>query len=145
MRILHYPTREGTDAGVGDGIGPHIDYGFLTILYQDDASGLEVMNAAGNWVPAPPIPGTYVMNIGRVTQIWTNDFYKATQHRVRRVPLTRYSIPFFFNPDFDAIIEPFAACCSAENPPKYAPYCHGEFMADRFERSFGANRALLSY
>ena len=145
MRILHYPVYDGEDPEVGEGIGPHIDYGFLTILDQDEVSGLEVMNTAGEWVIAPYIPGTYILNIGRVTQVWTNDLYKATQHRVRRVPRDRYSVPFFFNPNFDAIVQPLPACCGPDNLPRYEPYCHGLFLAERFERSFGANRVASGY
>ena len=142
MRVLYYPVHGADEPGVGEGIGPHIDYGFLTILDQDDVSGLEVMNAAGDWVAAPPIPGTYVMNIGRVTQVWTNDGYKATQHRVRRVPRDRISVPFFFSPNFDAVIEPLEACCSPDNPPRYEPYCHGEFTAGKIQSSFSAKQEV---
>jgi isopenicillin N synthase-like dioxygenase len=139
MRILHYPVPDETDQSIGDGIGPHIDYGFLTILDQDDRGGLEVMDTRGEWVTAEHVPGAYLINIGRVTQIWTNDLYRATQHRVRRVARERFSVPFFFNPSFDALIEPLEICCSPDNPPRYDAYCHGEFMAERFQRSFGAN------
>ena len=140
MRILHYPLPESDDPSVGLGIGPHIDYGFLTILDQDQAGGLEVVDASGDWVPVGPVPDAYLVNIGRVTQIWTNDLYKATEHRVRTVPRDRYSVPFFFNPNFDSLIEPLEVCVSADNPPRYEPYRHGEFLAERFQKSFGANR-----
>lgn len=140
MRILHYPVYQGTpDPTVGEGIGAHCDYGFITILEQGDNSGLEVMNADGAWVEAPPVPQTYLVNIGRVTQILTNDRYKATEHRVRKVSTPRYSIPFFYNPNFDAIIQPLDQCCSSRNPPRHSPYRQGEFLAERFGRSFGDN------
>ena len=46
MRILHYPPHEkGLENDIGDGIGSHIDYGFLTILAQDTVGGLEVKNS----------------------------------------------------------------------------------------------------
>lgn len=139
MRMLHYPEYEGADPGIGEGIGPHIDYGFLTILDQEGVSGLEVMAASGEWVSVPSIPDTYIVNIGRVMQIWSNDRYSATQHRVRGVRGDRYSLPFFYNPSFDAVIEPLSVCCSSTNPPRYEPYCHGEFMAERLRTAFRAH------
>ncbi len=144
MRVLHYPAHDGNRQGVGEGIGPHIDYGFLTILDQEGVSGLEVMNTTGDWIPVPSVPGSYIVNIGRVMQIWSNDRYLATQHRVRGVRGDRYSLPFFYNPTFDAVIEPLPAFCSAENPPRYEPYCHGEFMAERLRTAFKTSPADLA-
>ena len=47
--------------------------GLLTIVNQDDhASALQVQNAAGEWVDAPPMEGSFVCNIGDMLQIWTN-------------------------------------------------------------------------
>lgn len=143
MRILHYPPHEATVPGVGEGIGPHIDYGFLTILDQEGVSGLEVLDARGEWVPAPKVPDTYIVNIGRVMQIWSNDRYAATQHRVRHVRGDRYSLPFFYNPSFDAMIEPLSACCSEDDPPRYERYCHGEFIAERLRKAFGAGKSSM--
>ncbi len=64
FRIFNYPPAPG-DGGSDPpwGVGEHTDYGFLTILKQDDAGGLEVRTRAG-WVAAPPIPGAFVCNIG---------------------------------------------------------------------------------
>lgn len=143
MRALHYPALDLQDTSVGEGIGPHIDYGHLTILDQDGTSGLEVMHAFGEWVAAPHVPGAYLVNIGRVTQIWTNDRYKATQHRVRTVPHDRYSVPFFFNPNVDSVIRPLDICCSSSHPPLYEPYRHGEFMAERLHKAFGTIRSAV--
>lgn len=53
--------------------GQHTDYGLLTIVNQDaHATALQVQNAAGRWVDAPPLPGSFVCNIGDMLQIWTN-------------------------------------------------------------------------
>lgn len=103
LRLLHYPpTRPG--AGVM-GIGAHTDYECLTLLHTT-APGLEVMNAAGNWVQAPPIDGALVVNIGDLLEIWTGGLFSSTWHRVQPVPQERYSFPLFFNLDYDTVIEP---------------------------------------
>ena len=102
FRIFQYP---GND--VRQGVGRHTDYGCLTILKQDNVGGLEVEVQPGHWEAAPPIENTFVVNIGDMLEIWTSGVYKATPHRV--VPglsRARMSMPFFFDPAFEAVIDP---------------------------------------
>jgi isopenicillin N synthase-like dioxygenase len=138
MRISNYPPYgKDQEENVGDGIGAHIDYGFLTILLQDNIGGLEVKNADNEWVSAPMIPGTFLINIGHMIQRWTNDYYKATVHRV--IPPkheTRCSLPFFFEPNFDAIVVPLDTFCSKNNPPRYEPFHFGDYLESKFTTSY---------
>ena len=138
MRISNYPPYgKDQEENVGDGIGAHIDYGFLTILLQDNIGGLEVKNADNEWVSAPMIPGTFLINIGHMIQRWTNDYYKATIHRV--IPPkheTRCSLPFFFEPNFDAIVVPLDTFCSKNNPPRYKPFHFGNYLESKFTTSY---------
>ena len=138
MRISNYPPYgKDQEENVGDGIGAHIDYGFLTILLQDNIGGLEVKNADNEWVSAPIIPGTFLINIGHMIQRWTNDYYKATIHRV--IPPkheTRCSLPFFFEPNFDAIVVPLDTFCSKNNPPRYKPFHFGNYLESKFTTSY---------
>ena len=60
FRIFNYPPSDDPDLW---GVGEHTDYGLLTILLQDEAGGLEVKSRSC-WVPAPPVPGSFVCNIG---------------------------------------------------------------------------------
>jgi isopenicillin N synthase-like dioxygenase len=102
FRIFRYPSNDSRQ-----GVGRHTDYGVLTILKQDHVGGLEVEVNPGQWTPAPPIDGTFVVNIGDMLEIWTSGYYKATPHRVvSGLSETRMSMPFFFDPAFDAIIDP---------------------------------------
>eukprot|EP00742_Colponemidia_sp_Colp-10_P003205 GILJ01003414.1.p1 GENE.GILJ01003414.1~~GILJ01003414.1.p1 ORF type:complete len:352 (-),score=45.12 GILJ01003414.1:95-1150(-) len=110
MRVIGYPplaSSEGHD-GVGRSCGEHTDYGCLTLVNQDQTPGaLQVMNAAGEWVNANPIPGAFVVNIGDMITIWTNGLYKSTLHRVMNIATNyRVSIPFFYEPNYDSVITP---------------------------------------
>ena len=138
MRISNYPPYgKDQEENVGDGIGAHIDYGFLTILLQDNIGGLEVKNADNEWVSAPMIPGTFLINIGHMIQRWTNDYYKATVHRV--IPPkheTRCSLPFFFEPNFDAIVVPLDTFCSKNNPPRYNQFHFVNYLESKFTTSY---------
>ena len=104
FRIFHYPpsTPDSEDWGVGE----HTDYGLITILLQDDNGGLQVRTPAG-WVDAPPIPGTFVCNIGDMLDRMTGGWYRSTPHRVRNTSGNeRLSFPFFLDPDFTAEVPP---------------------------------------
>ncbi len=103
FRIFHYPPGEATAWGVGE----HTDYGLLTLLLQDDCGGLEVKGRSG-WIAAPPIPGTFVCNLGDMLDRMTGGRYRSTPHRVRNSSgRSRYSWPFFLDPSFDAEVRPF--------------------------------------
>ncbi|CAI8825745.1 isopenicillin N synthase family dioxygenase [Methylocaldum szegediense] len=106
FRIFHYPPQpSGPDASSVWGVGEHTDYGLLTILKQDDAGGLEVKSKSG-WIGAPPIPGTFVCNIGDMLDRMTGGHYKSTPHRVRNLSgRSRLSFPFFFDPNFNAEVK----------------------------------------
>ena len=106
FRIFQYPSRPvpaGVDAQ--HGVGEHTDYGLLTLLRQDDVGGLAVKTPAG-WVDAPPLPGSFVCNIGDMLERATGGYYRSTPHRVRinRSGRDRLSFPLFLDPDFDAQI-----------------------------------------
>ena len=122
QRLLHYPPQEGEVAQEEIGIGAHTDYGFLTILSQDSVGGLQVRNRAGEWVSAPPVEDTFIINIGDLVQTLTNGRYSSTVHRViNTTGRERYSIPFFIDLDFDAVVEPLPTCVTAENPARSSP------------------------
>ncbi|KAH7888908.1 hypothetical protein F5I97DRAFT_1935334 [Phlebopus sp. FC_14] len=103
-KVVKYPAHDGslTDQGVG----PHYDAGFLTFLLQASPHpGLQVQNLSGEWIDAPPIPGTFVVNIGKALEFVTRGLARATSHRVLSPPLgstPRYSVPFFQNISLNA-------------------------------------------
>jgi polar amino acid transport system ATP-binding protein len=108
LRFFNYPTRpvpEGVPAEWG--VGEHTDYGLLTMLWQDTVGGLQVRTDDG-WVDAPPIPGTFVCNIGDMLDRMTGGRYRSVPHRVtiNTSGRDRLSIPLFFDPDFDTKIAP---------------------------------------
>ena len=137
QRMLHYPPQSGVVDEKIIGIGAHTDYGSLTILAQDDVGGLQVMNRDGDWVQAPPIPGTFVINIGDLIQRLSNDIYLANLHRVVNTSgRERYSIPFFLDADFDAVIAPLENCITPDHPSAYAPVTCGAHKYGRFKASY---------
>jgi isopenicillin N synthase-like dioxygenase len=112
LRLIHYPYNP--DAEDANGIGAHSDYECFTLL-KPTAPGLEVLNGAGQWIDVPPIPGTFVVNIGDMIELWTNGEFIATTHRVRQVKEERYSFPLFFNVDYHTVVKPLPRYASRQD------------------------------
>ncbi|ETW79865.1 hypothetical protein HETIRDRAFT_419510 [Heterobasidion irregulare TC 32-1] len=98
-KIVKYPSQD--EVSSDQGVGPHFDAGFLTFLFQASSHpGLQVQNLAGQWIDVPPIPYTFVINIGKALETATKGLTRATSHRVlspAKGSTPRYSIPFFQN------------------------------------------------
>lgn len=138
---LHYPPQQGAITEKQIGAGAHTDFGCLTILAQDRNGGLQVKNAAGTWIDAPPIPGAFVINIGDMMARWTNDLFASTQHRVVNLSGSeRYSLPFFYDPNFRAKVEALPSCVSAERPAKFPPTTSGQHLLDMINATFDYHR-----
>jgi isopenicillin N synthase-like dioxygenase len=133
--LLHYrPARSGSPSDVEIGAGEHKDSGAFTILMQDDVGGLEVGHLQHRWVAAPPISGTYVINIGDMMERWTNGRFISTNHRVvNRAQKPRYSLPFFANPDYEAVIAPIPSLVRPGTSAAFPPLHFGQFMEKFYE------------
>jgi isopenicillin N synthase-like dioxygenase len=138
LRLLHYPPHPN-DAPDGQfGAAPHTDYGCMTILAQDASGGLQLRSPDGTWLDAPPIPDAFVLNLGDLMPRWSNGRFKSTPHRVinNRSGRDRYSIPYFFDPDMDAVIDCLPGCSSAENPPRFERMVYGDYLLERLNRNY---------
>jgi isopenicillin N synthase-like dioxygenase len=137
MRINYFEGSPGDEGPLPEqfGIGPHTDYGILTVLLTDQTPGLQVLDASGTWRAVVAEPGALIVNIGDHLAQWTNDRWRSTLHRVSPVVakgeqvVRRRSLPFFHEGNYDMVIECLPTCCSPENPPKYAPVHAGEHVA----------------
>jgi len=153
MRVLHYPPQQARPEGDAErsakgadgcsletgsvGIGAHSDYECFTILAQDDVGGLEVRNARGDWIPAAPMPGCFVINIGDMMARWTNDLFASTLHRViNRSGRERYSMPFFHGVDYDVTIETLPTCITPDRSRRYEPVNAHDYVAGRIKGTY---------
>ncbi len=141
-RLNHYPSsdplpealREGVPA-LGDmALHHHTDQGAVTLLLQDQVGGLQAHSSEDGWIDVPPEPGTLVVNIGDLVQVWTNGRYKAALHRVTpmREGSERYSAPFFFQPGPEATIEPLPGF----GAPRYRPFPWIEYISGRINDNY---------
>jgi isopenicillin N synthase-like dioxygenase len=154
LRINYFEGRPGETAMPNQfGVGPHTDYGIVTVLLADQEPGLQVYTHDEQWRYVLPVPGALVVNVGDLLSRWTNDRWRSTLHRV--IPVLsddhtirrRRSVPFFHEGNFDAVIECVPTCSGADNPPRYAPITGGEHvyakvMAGRLLEAAGAESTL---
>ncbi len=136
LSFNHYPRHDGRIDHEVLGISEHSDYGLVTVLAQDEVPGLQVKNAAGDWVGAPPLPGSFVINLGQQMERLTNGLFKATAHRVINASgRERYSLPFFLEPNWDAEIPVLEVCQGPNHPPAYETVQAGPYYLAILERS----------
>lgn len=105
MRLFHYPPNSRVEERE-HGAAEHQDYGFLTILAQDSAGGLEVRTPGNEIVGVAPRADAFVINLGDMVEKMTGGAFRSAPHRViNRAGIGRYSIPFFYDPDFDSVFD----------------------------------------
>ena len=137
LRLLRYPPHPKDATPDQFGCGAHTDWGCLTILAQRDAEGLEVRNAEGEWILARPIPDTLVVNLGDMMARWTNDLYQSTPHRVINTSGgERYSLAFFHDVNYHALVECLPTCRGPDNPAKYDPILAGDHIYEMYQRTY---------
>ncbi len=136
-KLIHYVGGVVQEAG-NQGVGSHADYGFVTLLLQDEVGGLEVKpHESETWIPVEPLPGALVVNLGEMLEVATQGYLSATIHRVQAPPpgVDRYAIPFFWSPRLDAVVDP------VQLPPSLAEQARGisDDPQNPMLASYGAN------
>jgi isopenicillin N synthase-like dioxygenase len=137
MRTINYERGDGEADPIPGQLrmGAHTDYGVVTVLWADTTPGLEILGEDATWYGVVPEPGALLVNLGDLTAEWTNDRWRSTLHRV--VPpagpgrVRRRSTAFFFDANWDAVIECVPTCTDSEHPPKYPPVQAGEHLMSK--------------
>ena len=139
VRLNYYPAcptpahPDGVDTPVRGhlGVNHHTDARALTLLLQDAQPGLEVFRE-DRWHLVEPRADALVVNIGDIVQVWSNDRYRASLHRVMaNAHAARCSAPFFFNPSYSTNDAPLPTTVTEREPARYRLINWGEFRAQR--------------
>jgi isopenicillin N synthase-like dioxygenase len=135
LRLVHYPPTPKGRPPDHIGIHPHTDYGFFTILAQDDVGGLAIRRVDDSWVEAPFIEGAFVVNIGDALARWTNEAFNSSPHRVINKSTTRdrYSVALFFDPNHDAAIRCIDGFTGDPGGVKHQPIRFGDYYRERMD------------
>ena len=133
LRILHYPPQPVVESEDQIGTGAHSDFDCFTILNQDPVGGLQALNSASEWIDAPYIEDSFLINVGDMLERWSNGLFISTVHRViNRSNRERYSTVFFAAPNFDVEVACLPSCMDADHPALYSPVIAGDYIISRY-------------
>ncbi|MEO1116054.1 MAG: 2OG-Fe(II) oxygenase family protein, partial [Pseudomonadota bacterium] len=134
--FVYYPAQPEEMGADQFGVGPHTDFGVLTVLCQDAVGGLQVEDVNGDWLQAPPIEGTLVVNVADLLARWTAGAYKSTPHRVvNSSGKERLSLVLAFDPNPETVIDARDIFGVDHTPAEDAITC-GDYLQWRFDRAF---------
>ena len=134
--FVYYPAQPEDMGEEQFGVGPHTDFGVLTVLCQDSVGGLQVEDANGEWIQAPPIEGSLIVNVADLLSRWTDGAYKSTPHRVvNSSGRERLSLVLAFDPDPDTEIDA-RQIFGRDYAAKESPITCGDYLIWRFKRAF---------
>lgn len=114
MNINHYPPVSvvGEPEPGQFRIGPHTDFGTVTILDREPgAGGLQVFSEADGWADAPYRADALTVNIGDLLEYWSARRWPSGRHRVLPPQPDApeedlVSLIYFYEADHDAVITP---------------------------------------
>ncbi|XP_057983044.1 probable 2-oxoglutarate-dependent dioxygenase SLC1 [Malania oleifera] len=110
------------------GMPAHSDYGFLTLLLQDNVPGLQIQ-FQGQWLTLQPLPNSFVVNVGDHLEIFSNGRYKSVLHRVvANSANCRISVASLHSLPFDYVIRPSPRLIDEENPRRYTDTDFASFL-----------------
>ncbi|KAF3586062.1 hypothetical protein F2Q69_00031724 [Brassica cretica] len=120
------------------------DVSSLTILLQDQIGGLHVRSlSSGNWVHVPPVPGSFVINIGDAMQILSNGRYKSVEHRVlANGSNNRISVPIFVNPKPESVIGPLPEVIANGEEPIYKDVVYSDYVRYFFKKAHDGKKTV---
>jgi len=144
LRMNHYAVPDDLTLVDGQlGMGAHTDYGIVTVLWADPVPGLEILRPDGTWLPVLPAPDALLINLGDLTERWTNDRWTSTMHRV--VPprdsdgklVRRRSAAYFHDGNADAVISTLPTCRTSDGTSHYRDVTVGQHLAEKLAGSRG--------
>ena len=134
--LVYYPGQGASSDQSTFGVGPHTDFGLLTVLCQDHVGGLQIEDLNGDWVEAPPIPGTLIVNVGDLLERWTDGAFRSTPHRVINSSTEeRLSLVLAFDPNPETMIDANDIYGSGHQANQPAISC-GDYLVWRFGKAF---------
>ncbi|KAD6794655.1 hypothetical protein E3N88_05551 [Mikania micrantha] len=140
LQLNSYPACPDPDRAMG--LAAHTDSTLLTILHQNNTSGLQVYKEGTGWITVPPIPGALVINVGDLLHILSNGLYPSVLHRamVNRTQ-HRLSVAYLYGPPSNVKISPLSKLTDQKHPPLYRPVTWSEYLGTKAKHF---NKALSS-
>lgn len=136
LNINRYPSLEETGIPKPGQfrVGAHTDWSIFTLLDRQPGYGGFQVELDGEWLDAPYVEGTLLVNIGDLLARWTGDRWRSTRHRVlppqESAPSEELiSLIQFCDANVDAVIETMPDPIGGGNI--YEPVLAGEYLRQR--------------
>ncbi|XP_031105986.1 probable 2-oxoglutarate-dependent dioxygenase AOP1 [Ipomoea triloba] len=145
LRVMKYKGPECDDTKLG--LNAHTDKNIVTILYQNEVNGLEVLTKDGQWINVCPSPNSFIVMIGDSLYAWTNGRLHSPYHRVMMSGNeARYSAGLFSIPKAGYIIKAPQELVDEQHPLLFNPFDHVEFLGFYYsEEGQKCQSALATY
>ncbi|XP_077226479.1 gibberellin 3-beta-dioxygenase 1-like [Tasmannia lanceolata] len=125
LQLNSYPACPDPKRAMG--LAEHTDSPLLTILYQSNISGLQVLR--DGWVTVPPLPGALVVNVGDLLHVLSNGRFRSALHRaVVNHTHHRLSVAYLWGPPAHIRLSPFSKLVTADRPPLYRSVTWNEYL-----------------
>jgi isopenicillin N synthase-like dioxygenase len=139
MNINWYPpmTLAGQPQPGQFRIGPHTDFGTVTVLDREPGrGGLQVWSEADGWEDMPHQPGSFTINAGDLLARWSGSRWRSGRHRVLPPQAEApdedlVSLVYFYEADHDAVIESLRPPIG--EPNEYEPVVSARFLKERLD------------
>ncbi|OIT02752.1 PREDICTED: probable 2-oxoglutarate-dependent dioxygenase AOP1 [Nicotiana attenuata] len=145
LRVMKYKGPQSNETKIG--LNAHTDKNIVTILYQNQVNGLEVLTKDGHWINVEPTPDAFIVMIGDSLYAWANGRVHSPYHRVMMTGNeARYSVGLFSIPKAGYKIKAPEELVDKEHPLLFKPFDHVEFLAFYYtEEGQRCGSALKTY
>ncbi|XP_022146378.1 gibberellin 3-beta-dioxygenase 2 isoform X1 [Momordica charantia] len=130
VQLNSYPVCPNPDRAMG--LGVHSDTSLLTVVYQNNTKGLQVLREGNRWVTVEAVPDRLVVQVGDLLHIMTNGLYPAVLHQaVVNRTRKRQSVVYVFGPPESAEISPLKKLLGPTQPPLYPAITWSEYLGTK--------------
>ncbi|ERN16358.1 hypothetical protein AMTRI_Chr05g61410 [Amborella trichopoda] len=145
FRVMKYDAPLPPQSALG--LSPHTDKNFITLVFQDNVSGLEVLSKdEKTWIPIAPSPQSFVVFIGQSFMAWSNNRLHAAQHRVMmKGDKTRFSCGLFSTPRDGMLVEVPTNLVDEKHPLAYKPFIFLDYLNYFYKDSGLKDNALQTF
>lgn len=137
LRLIHYPPVPQDRDPASIRAAAHEDINLITLLIEATASGLEIMDRTGAWIPVVTPKECIIVDAGDMLQNLTHGYFKSTTHRVVNPGNSRerrYSMPFFVHARGEVALNPLSSCIAlTDSNDKYRNITAGEYLHQRLK------------